>query len=125
MNTPKWLFFVLVFWVGATMWCNALEPAQPALMPASMATVLGDPAVEGAGGLSNPSLASAAGGELAKGWVDNLWKALSFDYGIFTGWLAIIRAVCIIFSIASLYFIVDLLVAVGRAIYALLPISKS
>ncbi|MCJ7805217.1 hypothetical protein MUP46_01055 [Patescibacteria group bacterium] len=109
MNTPKWLFFVLVFWIGATMWCNALEPAQPALMPASMSAALGDPAVEGTGGLSDPGLASASGVTMVWNVVKDIWKALSFDYGIFTGWLVILRAICIVFSIASLYFLIDII----------------
>lgn len=104
MNTPKWLFFVLVFWVGATLWCNALEPSTTSLIPGSvMATV------EGEDSMQDPSLTTAAGVTKIWDWVGNIWKALTFDYGIFESWLNIIRIICVLFSIASLYFIADII----------------
>lgn len=113
MNTPKWLFFVLVFWIMATLWCNALEPAATYLIPASASST-----VRAMGDLNT---ATASGGINIGSWIGNIWKALSFDYGIFTGsWLGIIRVICCIFTAASLYLVADLIIAVWRVIWAAL-----
>ncbi len=117
MNNPRWVFTVLLVWLFATMFSNALEPTAPYLLSPS---VSGDISL-----LNNPSLASASGASLVGDWVGNIWKALSFDYSFFTGWLVILRFICVIFSIAGLFYIVEIFVAVGRVIYALLPINKN
>ncbi len=112
MSTPKWLFFVLVFWVLATLWCNALEPATPSLLSSSMSSSIQS--------MNDPSLASASGGTKIMDWIGNIWKALSFDYGIFEGWLAIVRIICVLFTIGSLYLIADLIIMIWRVIWAVL-----
>jgi len=101
MNTPRWMFFVLTFWILATIWCNALEPTKTDLLSTDITG-----SVES---MRDTSLASASGFTTVWAWVQNIWKALTFDYAIFTGWLVILRYICIAFTVASLYFIIDMI----------------
>ncbi len=104
MSGARWLFVILIFWLGATIWCNALEPAKTELVPSELS--LG--AVQG---MADPILTTAPGAVLVKitPWITKFWKALIFDYGIFTGWLVILRIICILFTVASLYYIADII----------------
>lgn len=101
MNTPKWLFFVLVFWLLATLWSNALEPSKAELLPSDISSTSET--------MSDPSLTSAPGLVKIPSWVSNLWKALIFDYAWFTGYLFILRIICIFFTVAGLYCIADII----------------
>jgi len=111
MHSARWLLIILLLWLGATIWSNALEPAKTDLLPASVAAESSEASAGGIKGLADPSLASASGVTKVLGWAGNVWKALIFDYAWFDGWIigAILRTICIIFSIAGLYFIFDLI----------------
>jgi hypothetical protein len=103
MSTPKWLFFVLLLWLFATIWSNALEPAQADLIPSSMSGNISS--------MSDPSLVTATGTVRVWDWVANIWKALTFDYAWFDGWIigTILRIICVLLTIASIYFIADMI----------------
>ena len=117
MNTPKWLFTVLLLWILATIWSNSLEPAQTQLISSDISS-----AIQGEEGLQDPSLMSASGVTKIPVWIKNVWKALSFDYAWFDGWTIgmILRMVCVLFTIASLYVIGDLVIMIWRVVYAAL-----
>jgi hypothetical protein len=107
MDSARWLFVVLFFWLGATLWCNLLEPAKADLVPSEITTAASSNSTSG--GLADASLATPTGwATKVWGWITILWKALTFDYGIFTGYLFILRIICIFFSVAGLYFIADI-----------------
>ena len=116
MNAPSWLFFALVFWVLATVWCNSLEPAVAELVPENVATT-----IQGEGGLRDPSLTTPTGATRAWSWAKNIWRALTFDYAIFDNdniVMQILRILCIIFTVASLWFIGELIIMVWRVFHA-------
>jgi len=111
MSTPSWLFIVLVIWIGATMWFAAFEPAQTELLPSETATSIS--------GIKDPDIVSEKGISKAKGIVESIWTALTFDYVILDeGYMRIIRYIGWIFSIASLYLLADLVIMVLRVAYA-------
>jgi hypothetical protein len=115
VNTPAWLFFALAFWIGATLWCNSLEPAKTELYPETVAqTIEGENSIRDTSVLT-PSVSTATR------WAGNVWKALSFDYVVFDNdntVMQILHALCIIFTIASLWFIADLIIMVWRVFHA-------
>lgn len=106
------MFFVLVFWLLATLWSNALEPSKTELLPGSVAAESGEASSSTFKSLDNPSLVTASGVALAIwSWVGIFAKALTFDYAWFDGWTigTILRIICIIFSVASLWYLADLI----------------
>jgi hypothetical protein len=68
---------------------------------------------------SGSEVASPSGVTKAWDWVKTIFKALAFDYAWFQGWIigSILRAICIFFSIASIYLILDLLWKVRSIIF--------
>jgi len=111
MNSARWLLIVLLLWLGATIWSNALEPSKTSLLPANAITGSSEASAGDINELADPNLATAADVKKAIGWAGILVKALIFDYAWFDGWVigAILRGICIIFSIAGLYFVLDIL----------------
>jgi hypothetical protein len=112
INTPKWLFILLLLWVFGTIWSNSLEPAKADLLPSSVASTSGEASTGAISGLNDPSLTSSGGLAKIGDWVSNVWKAFTFDYS----WVndlgtlgTIIRTVWIIFSVCSLYLIADII----------------
>jgi len=102
MTSARWLFLILVLWLGATLWSNALEPATTDLVPSDISGA--------AYALSDSSLATPAGLVKIWDWVTTLWKALIFDYAwCSTGYLVIFRIILIFFSVAGIYFIADII----------------
>lgn len=114
MTSPRWLFVALILWILASLWSNALEPAETELLSSDITGTIE--------GMGDPSLASAGGAAKVWSWVTNIWKALVFDYAWFEGWAigTILRVICIVFTIASLYFIADLIILVFRVAWAAL-----
>lgn len=116
MNSARWLLIVLLLWIGATIWSNALEPAKADLLPADVASVV---TIGTQDTLADPSMATGVTVVKAISWAGSIWKALIFDYAWFDGWVigAILRAICICFSIAGLYFIFDLIWKVRSIVF--------
>ena len=122
MNAPSWLFFALVFWVLTTVWCVSLEPTVPELVPQSMADVL---PTEGSGGLKDPSYVTATiiNPAKLKAMAENVLRALIFDYAIFDNdnvVMQILRILCVVFTVASLWFIAELFIQGARVAWSLL-----
>lgn len=111
MTSARWLFVILILWIGATIWSKSLEPAETELLPSEIITTIVGDKTTNEPGLSNSNLATSAGLVKIWDWAEAVWKALVFDYAWFDGWVigTILRIICMAFTVAGLYFIADII----------------
>lgn len=108
MNAPKIAALVVIIWILATVWSNLLDTTATA--------VLASADIETLEAMGSGNVLTAQNLPDAFGFVGNIFKALTFDYCFFSGYLIFVRYICWCLTVGFVIALIYIVATIWQAI---------